>query len=408
MNTVFQCPAREDLVSPSINPSVLFITSHLCLFTTGASSSVNLLHTPSRGDAPSDENEEIWKLLEELKLPEEEPFSILSASYSETEHQLNLVTMTLQSAHSTSTKGKEKTSESKPPIAMYNWYRCDIHLHSSPAQPSSSQREKEESVCTEPDLVCSLKSSTVALYGAFALKNLIILSEADVLYPSQPAATEKVEETEKEGETERPDSEQLTEEIQAAEGEGKKFSGLGFEGKQKEEEEGEKVEGEKVEGEKMAGEKREEEGEREKGEGEKMAGEREKREGEKMEGQKKEEEGEREKGEGEKMEGEKREEEGEREIGEGEKMAGEKREVEGEREKRERGSEEPQYQWSQTEGDVAITVPLPDDVSKRDIHCEIHRREIVVGLSDGTTFLRGVLFSPISPDCSTWTVEKHT
>ena len=359
MNTVFQFPAREGLLSPSINPSVLFITSHLCLFTTGASSSVNLLHTPPRGaggDDPSDENEELWKLLEELKLPEEEPFSILSASYSETEHQLNLVTMTLQSAHSASTNGNEEPSESNPPIATYNWYRCDIHLHSSPAQPCSSQSEKEESVCTEPDLVCSLQSSTVALYGAFALKNLVILSEADVLYPSQLAATEKVEETEKEGETEKSDSEQLTEEIQTAEGEDKIFTGLGFEGKR---EEGEKMEMEKMEGEK---------------------------------------EGEREKREGEKMEGEKREEEGERE----------KREEEVEREKRERSSEEPQYQWSQTEGDVAITVPLPEDVSKRDIHCEIHRREIVVGLSDGTTFLRGVLFAPISPDCSTWTVEKHT
>ena len=387
MNTVFQFPAREGLLSPSINPSVLFITSHLCLFTTGASSSVNLLHTPSRGangDAPSDENEELWKLLEELKLPEEEPFSILSASYSETEHQLNLVTMTLQSAHSASTNGNEEPSESKPPIATYNWYRCDIHLHSSPAQPCSSQSEKEESVCTEPDLVCSLQSSTVALYGAFALKNLVILSEADVLYPSQLAATEKVEETEKEGETEKFDSEQLTEEIQTAEGEDKMFTGLGFEGKR---EEGEKMEIEKMEGEKMDGEKE---------------GEREKREGEKMEGEKREEEGEREKREGEKMEGEKREEEGEREKRE-EEVEREKREEEGER-----GSEEPQYQWSQTEGDVAITVPLPEDVSKRDIHCEIHRREIVVGLSDGTTFLRGVLFAPISPDCSTWTVEKHT
>lgn len=71
------------------------------------------------------------------------------------------------------------------------------------------------------------------------------------------------------------------------------------------------------------------------------------------------------------------------------------------------GSTVPQYQWSQTESDVTITVVLPDDVIKHDIHCVIERREVVVGLTDGTTYFRGRLFAPINPECSTWTIDKH-
>lgn len=66
------------------------------------------------------------------------------------------------------------------------------------------------------------------------------------------------------------------------------------------------------------------------------------------------------------------------------------------------------YEWSQTESDVTITIVLSDDVTKHDIHCVIDRREVVVGLTDGTTFFRGQLFAAISPDCSTWTIDNHT
>ena len=61
----------------------------------------------------------------------------------------------------------------------------------------------------------------------------------------------------------------------------------------------------------------------------------------------------------------------------------------------------------QTEGDVTVTVALPDDVTKRDVHCVIERRMLVVGLTDGTTYFRGHLFAPVTPDCSTWTIENH-
>lgn len=66
-----------------------------------------------------------------------------------------------------------------------------------------------------------------------------------------------------------------------------------------------------------------------------------------------------------------------------------------------------QFTWSQTEGDVTITVELPEDVTKHDVHCVIERREVVVGLTDGTTYFRDRLFAPVYPEGSTWTIEKH-
>lgn len=67
-----------------------------------------------------------------------------------------------------------------------------------------------------------------------------------------------------------------------------------------------------------------------------------------------------------------------------------------------------QFTWSQTENDVTITVELPEDVTKHDVHCVIERREVVVGLTDGTTYFRDRLFAPVYPEGSTWTIEKHT
>lgn len=65
------------------------------------------------------------------------------------------------------------------------------------------------------------------------------------------------------------------------------------------------------------------------------------------------------------------------------------------------------YEWSQSDTDVVITVRLPDDVTKPDIVCAIERIELVVGLTDGTTYIRGTLYASIEPDASTWTIEKN-
>ena len=302
VSTVYVCPERLAPVSSSVNPSLCFISSSHCLLATGDSSTLYLLHTPSRticGDIAS-ESEVSWKLVEELKLFETdgEPLSILSAHYSESEHQLNMATMVLHSTPTHSHKGKEKEAATRPPTATYNWHQCDMDLSSLSSPPKQSGSSKKE---TKIDLVCSLQSTTVALYSVFASGHLVILSEADVVSASQPPPTEDEKGTDEE--KERPDPEQLVAEVLERErDESKTFAGLGF-GKE--------------------------------------------------------------------------------------------------------SSDESQYQWTQTEGDITITFPLPEDVMKSDIRCTIDRQDLVVGLSDGTTFFRGRLFAPVASDCSTWTIDNH-
>ena len=65
------------------------------------------------------------------------------------------------------------------------------------------------------------------------------------------------------------------------------------------------------------------------------------------------------------------------------------------------------YQWSQTDSDVTVTLTLPESVKKADVECEIEANEVVLGLTDGTTYLRGRLHAPIDPEASTWTLEKN-
>lgn len=65
------------------------------------------------------------------------------------------------------------------------------------------------------------------------------------------------------------------------------------------------------------------------------------------------------------------------------------------------------YQWSQTDSDVTVTLTLPEGVKKADIECEIEPSEVVLGLTDGTTYLRGKLHASIDPEASAWTLEKN-
>lgn len=65
------------------------------------------------------------------------------------------------------------------------------------------------------------------------------------------------------------------------------------------------------------------------------------------------------------------------------------------------------YKWRQSDSDVTITVRLPPEVTKRDINCVIERDEVVVGLTDGTTYVRGKLHAAVDPEASAWIVEKE-
>ena len=49
------------------------------------------------------------------------------------------------------------------------------------------------------------------------------------------------------------------------------------------------------------------------------------------------------------------------------------------------------YQWSQSDNDIVVTLTLPKTVTKTDIMCEMKSNEEILGLTDGTTYLRGKL-----------------
>lgn len=63
--------------------------------------------------------------------------------------------------------------------------------------------------------------------------------------------------------------------------------------------------------------------------------------------------------------------------------------------------------WTQTDSDITVTVTLPDDVTKHDITCIIDAKHLVVGLTDGTTYIRDDLYGTIDPPASSWIIEQH-
>lgn len=65
------------------------------------------------------------------------------------------------------------------------------------------------------------------------------------------------------------------------------------------------------------------------------------------------------------------------------------------------------WQWIQTDCDITVTVNLPHDVTKYDITCIIEPNHLVVGLTDGTTYIRDDLYGSIDPDASAWTIEQN-
>ena len=306
----------------AVNPSISLVAAHLCLFTTGCGSSLQLLHTPgrvsTRGETAGEGKEEPWRLLEELQLPgtEGKPFSIIASSYSETDHQLDVATVVLCSP--TVVSMREKKSASKPPIATYHWHRWTLNpipsttddvVQSSPLTAQSvSDTDNSASPCASTaSLCCSLHSDTIALYSTFGTDRLVILSEADMTPVSQSTPTEESEAMPEQQQDSAAES--VTQENEATDKEEseekKELKGLGFEAAACS------------------------------------------------------------------------------------------------------SAAQPEYKWDQTESDVTITVVLPGDVTKHDVHCVIQRREVVVGLTDGTTYFRGQLFAPINPDCSTWTIDSH-
>ena len=62
--------------------------------------------------------------------------------------------------------------------------------------------------------------------------------------------------------------------------------------------------------------------------------------------------------------------------------------------------------WNQSSSDIAIDIMIPEDINKSDIICIIESTSISVGLTDGTTYIRGDLLYNIDECTSTWTYSK--
>ncbi|XP_019852155.1 PREDICTED: uncharacterized protein LOC109582035 isoform X1 [Amphimedon queenslandica] len=62
--------------------------------------------------------------------------------------------------------------------------------------------------------------------------------------------------------------------------------------------------------------------------------------------------------------------------------------------------------WNQSSSDINISIMIPEDVNKSDIVCIMESTSISVGLSDGTTYIRGDLLYNIDECTSTWTYSK--
>ena len=65
------------------------------------------------------------------------------------------------------------------------------------------------------------------------------------------------------------------------------------------------------------------------------------------------------------------------------------------------------FDWTQSDTDLTVSVSVPCDVTKRDISCVVEPNNLVIGLTDGTTFVRGNLFSRVDCEASLWTLEAN-
>ncbi|KAI4145292.1 MAG: hypothetical protein LQ340_006338 [Diploschistes diacapsis] len=63
------------------------------------------------------------------------------------------------------------------------------------------------------------------------------------------------------------------------------------------------------------------------------------------------------------------------------------------------------YKWTQTIGDLDITVPVPGNLKGRDMDVQLTKTKIRVGIKGQAPIIDGPLPHPIHPSESTWTLE---
>ncbi|NXA45399.1 NUDC1 protein, partial [Nothocercus julius] len=68
---------------------------------------------------------------------------------------------------------------------------------------------------------------------------------------------------------------------------------------------------------------------------------------------------------------------------------------------------DPLYYWQQTEGDLTITVPIPQDIIKDDIKVRFSPDNICVTLKDQPPLMRGKLYSSVDHESCTWIIGEN-
>ncbi|NWI68557.1 NUDC1 protein, partial [Todus mexicanus] len=67
---------------------------------------------------------------------------------------------------------------------------------------------------------------------------------------------------------------------------------------------------------------------------------------------------------------------------------------------------EPLYYWQQTEDDVTITVPIPEDIAKDDVKVHFSPDNICVTLKDQPALMEGKLYSSVDHESCTWILRE--
>ncbi|KAL2850334.1 HSP20-like chaperone [Aspergillus pseudoustus] len=63
------------------------------------------------------------------------------------------------------------------------------------------------------------------------------------------------------------------------------------------------------------------------------------------------------------------------------------------------------YKWTQTIGDVDVTIPVPGNIKGRDLDVVLTKTKIKVAIKGQKPFIEGDLAHPIKVDDSSWTLE---
>lgn len=70
------------------------------------------------------------------------------------------------------------------------------------------------------------------------------------------------------------------------------------------------------------------------------------------------------------------------------------------------GGDHEKYTWTQQLTELEIEIPFPEGTKSKDVHVDIQKRSLKVGLKNAEPILSGDLFNEVKPDECSWTIDK--